>query len=56
MKNLFYQKIEEEDRIAKQTNNDEIVFPFTLQPSTPPNHNYVMGITENEIPLINKGR
>ena len=61
MKNVFYQmrreKIEEEDRIVKQTNNDEILDPFALQPSTLPNHSYIMNITEMKFSLlINKGR
>ena len=47
---------EEEDRIVKKTNNDEILDPFTLQPSTLPNHSYVMNITEMKSIFINKGR
>ena len=46
------------DKIVKQTNNDEIVVPFSYKhpplPIIAPDYSYVMDITEMKSPLITK--
>ena len=65
MKNLFYQKKRRKrkrkkrrEKIVKQTNNDEIVVPFSYKhsplPIIAPDYSYVMDITEMKSLLITK--